>query len=201
MDIIRLLVALIYALFFSGLSIIVGRIIGIDTSIHGIINSKPLLAIITSSLLPLGVMLSTTWKDKIPKIEGYKENGLILKCEYTDSVPIRFTAAKEHMKIFFRELIIQNKSIFLEEESINELKYYITELNEKGRILRKTITTPFVNRICIDIEIIKVSETETRLNITIKSEENISVFSNYENRMLMKIIIENIVKMKKEGSS
>jgi len=190
MKYIRLLIALIGGSLLFVFGILVFDFVGIVEISLSIWKSKSVGSLFFASFLPFVVMLTLTWKDPLIRIEGVKENALLLSCSYEVNMKMEIEKAKDELKRIVNSIILPYMQILKTYEEEKYVEYYldIKESNALNKIAKGII----LNTSYIEIAFEIVNDASVNVKITITSDKVASMFSNSDNRKLLNKIIEEI---------
>ena len=187
MKYLRIILALIAGgIFFSfGLGIL--KVLGLlDFSII----SRPFMMISVISLVPFLNITFQTWKNPLPKLEGIKENALLLNCSYEKNLNINIQESKNKIKGIANSLIFKDNLMFLDFEEENRLEFYIGKSDQKN-LLNEKKEGSFIYNSNIIVDFLE-SNNSTHIKIVVSSENPINLRSNCYNREILNAFINNL---------
>ena len=146
MKYLRIILALIAGgIFFSfGLGIL--KVLGL---LEFSIISRPFMMISVISLVPFLNITFQTWKNPLPKLEGIKENALLLNCSYEKNLNINIQESKNKIKGIANSLIFKDNLMFLDFEEENRLEFYIGKSDQKNLLNEKKKVVLFIIQILL----------------------------------------------------
>ena len=190
MKYLRIILALIVGgVFFSfGLGIL--KLFGI---LEFSINSRFFMTILIISLVPFLNITFQSRKNPLPKLDGIKENALLLNCSYKKALNLNIEDSKKKIKEIANSLIFRDNVMFLDIEDENRLEFYIGKNNEKN-LLNEKKEGSFIYNSSIVVDFNECNNM-TELKIVVSSDHPINLRSNCYNREILNAFIMNLEKI------
>jgi len=184
----RMLLALILGSAFFGLTILISSITGIKIINPSNFGSSPLIYLVMISLIPFINIISFSWKNPLPRIDGISENALMLNCSYVKSINESILKVKIKIKDIANSLLFRDNELIQNYEDNNSIEFYI-DAKEKSELVKEIKSSVVYRNTRILVTVEEIEKDKTKVCIKVQSDHPLTIFANNFNREILNAFI------------